>query len=461
MKEERLTTENPLGYKPIMPLIIKYGIPSVLSMLAMTLYNIVDQIFIGNVIGVLGNAATTAVFPTVTFTTGISMLLGIGTAANFSINQGAGKIDEAKEHVITGISSCIYGGLFIFIVMFFFRRPILVLCGARENVMPLAYAYLSYTCFGLPFHVFTHSAANIIRADGSPRYAMASTMSGVFLNIALDWLFMYPLNMGIEGAALATVIGQLVSFTVAVLYFRHFKAFDIHLKELGRVSLSHLIKNMKTGIPNFCNHMLMMTTNIVLNNVLVTYGALSIYGEDIPLAISGIAAKVNTIMVAFAVGTAQGCQPIWGFNKGAKKYDRVKGTYIRAFMIAFAIGAIFFIFLQTMPRQIISMFGGGDELYYEFAEKYLKIYMMLVFFGNIQPVTINYFSAVGESLQGLLVSISRQGAFLIPLLILLPKFWGINGVLYANPIADTLAFIMSVSMVLFNFRQMNKEKTQI
>ena len=210
---------------------------------------------------------------------------------------------------------------------------------------------------------------------------------------------------------------------------------------------------MKAGIPNFCNHMLMMSTNIVLNNVLAAYGAASIYGADIPLAVSGIAHKTGMIMASFSVGIAQGCQPIWGFNLGAKNYYRVRKTYWTAFTAAFIIGVLFFTALQLFPREIISIFGTVSELYYQFAEKYLKIYMLFVFFQNIQSVSINYFSSTGNHSQGLLLSLSRQGLFLIPLLILLPKYLGIDGILIASPIADALAFIMSVSMVLLSFRK--------
>ena len=190
--------------------------------------------------------------------------------------------------------------------------------------------------------------------------------------------------------------------------------------------------------------------------MLSTYGAMSVYGPDIPLAVSGVAQKTSMIMVSFAVGIAQGCQPVWGFNLGAGKYDRVKGAYWRAFTAAFLIGVIFFFAFQFFPRQIISIFGTGSDLYYEFAEKYLRVFMMLVFFQNIQPVSINYFSATGNHRQGLLVSLSRQGLFLIPLLVILPKFMGIDGILAASPISDTLAFIMSVSMVMISFRKFGK-----
>ena len=447
--------DNPLGSAPLAPLIAKFSIPAVISMLIGSAYNITDQIFIGHVVGMLGNAATNIVFPTVTLTTGLSMLFGIGSAANFSISQGADEIDEAKKYVHTGLAGVAITGILTGLLVFLFRKNVVTICGADPGGMVYSYAaaYLSITAIGLPFHMFTHTASTIIRADGSPRYSMLCTVSGAVLNVFLDWLFMFPLGMGLEGAATATAISQIASWTLAVLYLPRFRAFSIRLRDM-KVSPAHLKKSMAAGIPNFTNHMLMMCTNIVLNNVLAAYGAMSVYGPDIPLAVSGIAQKTNMIMVSFAVGLAHGCQPIWGFNLGAKKYDRVKGTYWRAFAAAFAIGVLFFAALQTCPRQIISIFGEGSELYYEFAVRYLRIYLMMVFFQNINPVTINYFSATGNHRQGLLVSLSRQGLFLIPLLLILPRYYGINGVLAASPIADTMAFVLSVTMVLLSFRKL-------
>ena len=453
---------NPLGYAPLAPLIAVYAVPSIISMLVGSLYNITDQIFIGNVVGMLGNAATNVAFPTMTLTTALSMLIGIGTAANFSINQGAGKLEEARKHVHTGITSVMLAGALTGLLIFIFRSQIIVLNGAERdgNVFPYAYDYLSITAFGLPFHMVTHTSSMLIRADGRPRYSMICTVTGALLNIGLDWLFMFPLGMGIKGAASATVISQIVSFILAVSYYPRFRAFRISIKEFG-IRPYYLKKNVQAGIPNFFSHILMMCTNIVLNNMLATYGAMSVYGADIPLAVSGVAQKTSMIMVSFAVGIAQGCQPIWGFNLGAKNYSRVKGAFWRAFSAAFAVGVIFCIAIQIWPRQIISIFGGGSELYFEFAEKYLRIYMMLVFFQNIQPVAINYFSATGNHRQGTLVSISRQGLFLIPLLVVLPKFMGIDGVLWASPISDTMAFTMALSMVLVSFRKFEEDENEI
>ena len=456
MKDDYVrASDNPLGSAPLAPLIARFSIPAIISMLIGAAYNITDQIFIGHVVGMLGNAATNVVFPTVTLTTGLSMLFGIGTAANFSISQGADEIDEAKKFVHTGLAAVMVTGVLTGLLLFLFRRSVVTVCGADPEGMVYGYAiaYLSITSIGLPFHMFTHTTSTIIRADGSPNYSMVCTVFGALLNVFLDWLLMFPFGMGIEGAAAATAISQASSCCLAVLYLPRFRAFRINVADL-KISWTHLKKSMSAGLPNFCNHMLMMCTAIVLNNVLSSYGAMSVYGSDIPLAVAGIAQKTNMIMVSFAVGLAQGCQPIWGFNLGAKKYGRVKGTYWRAFAAAFTVGVLFFIALQTCPRQIISIFGTGSELYFEFAEKYLKIYMLLVFFQNIQPVTINYFSATGNHRQGLLVSLSRQGLFLIPLLIILPKYMGIKGVLAASPIADTLAFIMSVTMVVLSFKNL-------
>ena len=443
-----------LGSAPLMPLIAKYAIPSIISMLVGALYNLTDQIFIGHVVGVVGNAASNVVFPTTTLSTALSMLLGIGTAANFNISQGAGRLDDARKYVYTGLSVTAIIGALTGLLVFLFRGQIIDLCGASPsgNVYPYALDYLSISAIGLPFYIFATAAATTIRADGSPRYSMLFSVVGAVLNVGLDWVFMYPLGWGIKGAATATVISQFITFVLALLYFTRFKAFEIRLRDI-RIRARYMMDSMQAGVPTFINQIPLMTTNIVLNNMLEKYGALSDYGADIPLAVSGVAQKTNMIMISFAVGIAQGCQPIWGYNLGAKNYQRVKGTYYRAFAAAFTIGVLFFAALQLFPRQIVSIFGTGSDLYFEFAEKYLKIYMMFVFFQNIQPVTVTYFSATDNPRQGLLVSLSRQGLFLIPLLIILPKYMGIHGILAASPISDTLAFTVSVTMVLLSFRK--------
>lgn len=448
--------ENPLGYAPVMGLIAKFAIPSIISMLVMAAYNITDQIFIGNVVGMLGNAATNVAFPAVTLTMAFAQMVGIGTAANFNLHMGAKQQEEAKKYLGTGLTLMVLFGVLILSFILIFKRQILLICGATEDVFPYALRYLSITAIGLPFLLMGNAGSNLIRADGSPAYSMFCTVSGALLNVFLDWLFLFVFQWGIQGAAIATVIGQIISFVLCIAYFPRFKSFRIHPNMLG-LRWKYLTGIVKLGTSNFINHMIMMLVNITLNNVLTKYGAQSIYGSDIPLAVSGVVAKLNSILIAFGVGLAQGCQPIWGFNMGAKNYRRVKEAYKKSVATALIIGLFVFAAFQLFPTQIVKIFGSGDVLYFQFAEQYMRIYMMMVCIYNIQPITVNYFTGTGNVHQGILISLSRQGFFLIPLLLLLPRFFGIDGVLYAAPIADSLACILCLSMVARNFKKLRTE----
>lgn len=447
-------TENPLGYAPVERLIGKFAIPSIISMLVTAAYNITDQIFIGNVVGMLGNAATNVVFPTVTLTTAFAQLVGIGMAANFNICLGAKRYEEARRFVGTGLTLMSAVGIFIACLLLLFKTPVLLLCGATESVLPYGQLYLGVTAFGIPFFLFSSAGSYLIRADGSPTYSMMCVVAGAVVNIALDWLFMFVFDWGMRGAAAATVVGQLVSFALCLRYFFRFKTFEINMKML-ELKLSYVVRIAKMGTSNFTNMTIMMLVNIVLNNTLTYYGALSVYGSDIPLAVSGVIAKLNSIMVAFSVGLAQGCQPILGFNMGAKNYGRVKETYKKALAFALIISVLAFLMFQLFPRQIVSIFGSGEELYFSFAERYMRVYMMMICVFGVQPLTVNYFTGIGNVKQGIVLSLSRQGFFLIPLLILLPMKWGLDGVLYAGPIADFMAFVLSIVLISVNFRKLN------
>ncbi|MBR6541847.1 MAG: polysaccharide biosynthesis C-terminal domain-containing protein, partial [Anaerotignum sp.] len=342
-----------------------------------------------------------------------------------------------------------------FLFVLIFKTPILKICGATETVLPLAQTYLGITAFGLPFLLFTSACSTIIRADGSPSYSMTCMVSGAVLNVFLDWLFLFVFHWGMEGAALATVISQVVSFLLCVAYFPKFRTFPITRDMLG-LEKEYVSAIAKLGTSNFLNHVIMMAVSIILNNSLTYYGALSVYGKDIPLAVSGVAAKLNSIMVAVVVGLAHGCQPILGFNIGAKNYDRVKATYKKAVSIGMCFSVAAFLLFQFFPREVISVFGAGDPLYYAFAEKYLRIYMFMVFTFGLQPITVNYFTSIGAVKQGIILSASRQGFILIPILLILPLQFGLNGVLFAGPVSDGLAALLSITMVTINFRGMSK-----
>lgn len=451
---------NPLGYAPVGGLIRKFAVPSIISLLVNAAYNITDQIFIGHVVGMLGNAATNVAFPVTTLTTAFAQLIGVGTAANFNISVGAKKQEEARRFIGTGLTLMSILGIFLMAMVLLLKTPILLLCGATEQVLPYSQLYLGITAFGLPFLLFTNAGSILIRADGSPSYSMTCTVTGAVLNVFLDWLFMFVFQWGIQGAAVATIVGQIVSFLLCVRYFPRFKTLKIELAMLG-LKLKYVVKIAKLGTSNFINHTIMMLVNIVMNNTLTHYGALSVYGSETPLAVSGVVAKLNSILAAFAVGLAQGCQPILGFNMGAKNFGRVKETYKKAVLVAVAISVLAFLLFQTFPRQITGIFGTGDELYFEFAERYLRIFMMMVCVYGIQPMTVNYFTSIGDVRQGIVLSLSRQGFFLLPLLIGLPMWFGLDGVLYAGPIADSLACVLSLVLVGVNFRRLTVMQEEV
>lgn len=448
--------DNPLGYAPVEKLIAKYAVPSILSMLVTAAYNITDQIFIGNIVGMHGNEATNIVFPTVILSIAFAQMAGIGTAANFNIHMGKRQEEEAKRFIGTGITFMCLLGMLIMLLIFLCKRQILLLCGATEASLPLALSYLTITNFGLPFFLFSHGGCHMIRADGSPTYSMFCNVSGAVLNVFLDALFMYGFGWGIRGAALATVAGQIFSFALCVFYFTNISSLGLSWRMLG-IRTRYLLQIVRLGLSNFINQIIMMLVNITLNNMLKTYGAVSIYGEDIPLAVAGVVAKLNSIISSFSVGLAQGCQPIWGFNLGAKNYERVKETYKKALAVALSVGAAVFLAFQFFPTQIVSIFGSGEALYYEFATQYMRVYLFFVFVQTIQPLSVNYFTGIGNMRQGLLISLSRQGFLLLPMLVIFPRFFGgLNGVLYAGPTSDAAAAVLALSMVAYNFRQLKR-----
>jgi len=434
-------------------LIRKFAVPSILGLLVTAAYNIIDQIFIGNVVGMLGNAATNVAFPFAMLTTAFAQLVGAGTAANFNISQGAGKPGEAERFVGNGVTMGFFFGLLLMGAALTFKTPILLLCGATQNVLPYAEQYFGITALGIPFFLFTLAGSQMIRADGSPTYSMLCVVTGAVLNIFITWLFMFGFKWGIRGAASATVIGQGISFLMCVAYFPRFKSFPIKAAML-RVRPGYALRIAKLGTPNFINHVVLTAVNIVMLNSLAYYGALSVYGGDIALAVSGVIAKINGILISFCVGLAQGCQPILGFNMGAKNYARVKETYKKALVVTLTFSFLAFLALQSFPRQIVGIFGGGSELYFDFAERYMRIFLMMVFFFGVQPLTVNYFASIGYARQGTILSLSRQGFVLIPLLIFLPMAFGLDGILYAGPIADVLALALSLTLMVRNFRSL-------
>ena len=446
--------ENPLAVAKVEKLIPKFAIPAIISMLVSSLYNIVDQIFIGQGVGMLGNAATNIAFPINIICTAMALLLGIGSASNFNLSSGEGEQKKAEHFAGNGLMLLVVCGLTIAALVLVFLDPLLHLFGVTKEILPYAQDYTGITAFGIPFLILTTGGTHLIRADRSPNYSMTCMLTGAIINTILDPLFIFVCGWGIRGAAWATVIGQTLSGLLVILYFFRFKNMELEpgmLKPVG----SNISAIISLGMAACINQVAMALVQIVMNNTLKHYGASSSYGSEIPLACVGVISKVNMVFISITVGLAQGCQPIWGFNYGAKKYDRVCLAYKRAFQAALITGIIFFASFQLFPRQIVCIFGTGSNEYFQFAERYFKIYMFMTFANGLHPVSSNFFTSMGKAKLGAVVSLTRQVLFLIPLIIIFPIFMGIDGVMYAGPIADAAAIIVSL---IFVYREVKRMK---
>lgn len=447
--------DNPLGYEKESKLLVGFAIPCIISMLVTALYNIVDQIFIGQGVGMLGNAATNIAFPLSTTCTAISLLLGIGSATNFSLHLGAGEKDESAKYAGNGMCLMTVFGISLFLLTTIFLTPMLKFFGATTDVLPYAEAYTRITAIGFPFLIANTGMSKLILADGSPRYSMISMLIGAVVNTILDPVFIFVLNMGMTGAALATIIGQMISFCISLRYMFHFKTIRL-TKDSFHVTGRHCRNIFMLGASACFNQIAMTVVQIVMNNTLAHYGAQSVYGGDIPLACSGIITKVNMIFMSFVIGISQGTQPVIGFNYGAKKYRRVSNTYLLALSAASVLSVIAFICFQVFPRQIISAFGNGSEQYFQFSERYFRIYMFLTIINGIQPVTSNFFNSIGKSRLGVFMSLTRQILFLLPLIVIFPIFMGIDGVMYAGPIADGAAAVVCGYFTVRELRELKQ-----
>ena len=452
---------NPLGIAPTGRLLAKFAIPAIISMLVNALYNIVDQIFIGQGVGMLGNAATNIAFPVTTISTAAALLLGIGGASNYNLEMGAGRERKASEIAGSALSTLVIIGTAIAAAILIFLKPLLIFFGATDNVMPYAIDYVGIIAIGLPFFTLSVGGNHLIRADRSPTYSMVCTLIGAIINTILDPLFIFGFKWGIKGGAWATVIGQFISAMLVVLYFAKFR--HMHLeRNMFKPQLIHLKAISSLGLASCINQIAIGAVQIVMNNTLRYYGASSVYGSDIPIACVGIVSKVNMVFLAICIGIAQGAQPIWGFNYGAGSFERVRKTFWRAFEISVLVGAAFFIVFQIFPHQLVTVFGDGSTEYFQFAERYFRIFMFMTFINGIQPMSSGFFTSIGKARLGIVVSLTRQVLFLLPLILIFPLFMGIDGVMYAGPIADAAAAVVAIFYALRELNIMkNLEKKAV
>ena len=449
-------TNNPLGVQPVNRLLSQFAIPSIISMLVGSLYNIVDQFFIGQRVGELGNAATNIAFPLSTSCLALALLIGIGVSSAFNLAMGSGHEKRAVNIMGNAVVLLAGSGLVLSIITLLFLKPFLLFFGSPKAVLPYAMEYTKITAFGFPFLLLSTGGGHLIRADGRPRITMLCNLVGAVLNTILDALFVFGLNLGMSGAALATIIGQIVSGALAIWYLMHGKTVTMRRENLS-VKWENVTRIASLGMAPCSNQVAMMVVQIIMNQSLKHYGSHSIYGENIPIACAGIITKVNMIFMSFVIGLSQGLQPIASFNYGAGKKGRVKEAYIKAISIGAVLAVIAFFMFQFFPRQIISIFGDGSELYYQFAIRYFHVFLFFTFVNFMQPITSNFFTAIGKPKVGSFLALTRQILFLLPLILLFPLFLGIDGIMYAGPVADCLAAVVCFIMVYRELRNFNQK----
>lgn len=447
-----------LATAPIGKLILKFSVPCIMSLLIAALYNLVDQIFIGWGIGYLGNGATNVIYPITVITLALAVLIGDGCAAYLSLCQGKGDMAGAHKSVGNGVVLSVSAGVILMVLFMLLKEQILWGFGATEKNIGYAYEYFRYIVLGIPFYMFGNAMNGIIRADGSPKFAMASTLVGCIMNIILDPVAIFVLGWGMAGAALATISGQIVTALLAAYYLFHTKSFTLNRTSF-RLDAGILKKVLPLGGTSFLTQISIVIIMAVMNNVLVTYGAMSKYGEDIPLTVVGIVMKVFAIVVSVAVGITIGAQPIIGYNYGAGNKSRVKDVFRKVMMAEFCVGVIATICFECFPLQIIGIFGSGDALYQEFACLSFRIFLGTVLLCVMQKSISIFLQALGKSVLSTMLSLLREIVLSVPLILFLPVLFGVVGPLFAGPVADVVSFVAAVFMVRYTMKQLSTEES--
>ena len=452
-----------LGEEKISKLLLKFSIPCVMALLISALYNIVDQIFIGNSeLGFLGNAATGVCFPIFCIANAFAWCVGDGAASYLSICSGRKDTESAHKCVGSGIVLTTIISIVLMAICEIFATPLMSLFGASDQTIDMAVEYFQIVSAAFPIYLLLNVMNSMIRADGSPRYAMIAMLVGAITNIALDPIFIFGFKWGIAGAAWATVIGQVGSFIMGAVYFFKPKSFVLSKKSF--ILDKNIVRNtISLGASTFVTQISIAVLSLVSNMALAKYGALSIYGKDIPISVFSIQTKVYTVVCSIVTGIVLGGQPIFGYNYGAKKFDRVKQTYKVVLTSTLIIGAIATLIFQLCPQIIINLFGSGDELYQEFATKTFKIYLSLMTITCLVKMTAVFFQSIGKSIRAVVASLIRDILCFTPLVLILSSVLennnageGINGILYAAPIADFISIFVILILTLTFFKQLSK-----
>lgn len=448
------SVENSLGSAPELSLIRKYCVPTVISMTAGAIYNIVDQIFIGRGVDLLGIAATNITFPISTITIALAIMLGIGGAANYNLMSGAGKGETAKQFLGCSLSALMLCGVALMALILIFLRPVLSLLGATSASWEYARLYLLITALGIPFYVLGQGGGHLVRADGSPNFSLALNLAGAIINLILDPILIFVFHLGIAGAAIATVIGQWASGLMVLYYFGRRSNIKLQREHLA-LRWELLCRIVKAGLAASITNGALTVSQIVMNHAIKAYGAASAYGPDLPMACVGIVTKVGQVFNSVCIGIHQGCQPIFGFNYGARRYAHVKTTYRYAAMICMLLGLVFLLCVELLPRQIVILFGAETEDYIAFAVRFLRIYLMMSVLSSCFILISGFFTAIGRPGIGALLACVKYFFTLIPLILILPTFAGVSGIAFSGPISDFIAIVCAFAFARAEFRKMD------
>ena len=448
-----------LGKENINKLLISFAIPCVISMLINSVYNIVDQIFIGKGVGTLGNAATNVIFPLVIIFNAVAGLIGNGAAANLSLKLGEGKKEEGGKIVGSAVTVSIIFSLVLSVIAYFFLPKLVYMFGCTKNVYQYAVDYGKIIILGAPFMIIYSALSQLIRADGSPKYSMVLLVVGAILNIILDPIFIFTFNMGVKGGAIATVIGQIVSFVMAILYLKKVKSVKLE-KESFKIDKS-ITRTLGLGLSSFITQSTVLALFVFMNNMMTKYGALTKYGADIPLSVYGVISKINSLYISTILGISIGAQPIIGFNYGAGNYERVKETLRKVLTINLVVGLIFNIIFYLFPKEIVSIFITNSDpnykLFLEFAVIICHSFLLVMGLNFLEMTTSITVQSLGNVKKATMVSFIRQIILFIPIACFMAIYLhkGIYGVLNAGPIADVITFFIALVIFYSEYRKLS------
>ena len=442
------TIENPMGTQPVKKLLMQLAIPAMIANVVNALYNIVDQIFIGQGVGYLGNAATNIAFPITTICLALGLMTGVGAASNFNLELGRKEVEKARRIAGTAVVQLMVMGIAVCLLVQIFLAPLMQLFGATDQIFDYAMEYSRITAYGIPFFLFSTGFNPLVRSDGRATFSMMAIIIGAVMNMILNPIFIFVFHMGIAGSAWATVLSQIVSALLLFAYIPKFRSvkfqwedFIPHFKQVQAIA--------SLGLTSFIFQISALIVQIVSNNLLKTYGAMSIYGSEIPIAVGGIVAKVFVIFIALIIGMTQGVQPIVGYNYGAKHYLRVRQTIFLALKIGFGLSFVTWAVFEIFPLQIIQLFGNGNDLYFEFGIRYLRYFMLFTIINGITILITTFFPAIGKAKTGAFLSLARQLLILLPMMLLMTYLFGVEGMMFATPVSD----VISLVLCLFFFKR--------